>query len=874
MAFSVGTIEGKVVLNYDNKGLRSLDKDLKTAGKSIDQTDSKAKRLGGSLKSGLKVGAAAAGTALVGGLAYGLKQSIVEAREAEKVTRRTENVIKSTGGVANVTAKQIGTLTTQISNKAAIDDEAIQSGANLLLTFKNIRNEQGKGNNIFSQTTSIMTDMSVAMDQSMKSSAIQLGKALNDPIKGLSALSRVGVQFSDQQEKMIEKLVKGGKTMEAQKIILKELNSQFGGAAASQADPMQRLTTIFNNFLETVGSKLLPYINRAANALSRFLLQMTSGKGAGGQFTETLKNIWNAIKGIVPIFLTMGKALGSIIKWFAGLSGTMQTAIAAFAGVFAVAMKLMTFLRVAPLMAGPIGIALAGLATAAYLIINNWGKIKPFLGKLWNWIKGAFSTVAGVVNKLARYGFLGPVGLIISRWGELKNFLGNAWGWIKKAFGNVVGFVVKMARSGFLGPVPLIISRWEQIVGFFKSLPGKIASLVSGIGRVIFSPFKWAFDKIKGLFGKVGGFLGKINPFQGGFPGFAEGGIVGPGAGGPKLFLAGEGNAKEFVISTEGPRDKNMGYLKEAAEALGIPAFRKGGKVSKRAVEGIQNRLGIYSGQYQNKRRQFELSGGELTDKEFAALEDWYVKRVKLTRNQAGKPPTAGLLNRMGFIQLHEQLIKWSKGQDKAQARVELQSVVNDLTALRQERQENSAGLKDDLLDKMIESLIGTNFDETISDLQTQLAIAEAGYGGDANSLRGQLKTALEGRLGLLRERLAGNKNPQVVKALRDAIMGTLSDLSGVGSGGGFGGGETGVMDPIDQGPSLIQQSATAAALRYGLFSGMGGNAAFNQLGAGGKMLSQGPRNQVFLNGEFKLDSNDPHASVRRLGDQLAMNLA
>src|SRR4029077_11940966 len=124
-----------------------------------------------------------------------VKSSIGEARESQKVAALTAQVIKSTGGAANVTAGQIGRLAQSISNKTGIDDETIQSGENMLLTFKNIRNEAGKGNDIFSQSTSILTDMSAALGTEPKKAAIQLGKALNDPIKGVSALSRVGVTF-------------------------------------------------------------------------------------------------------------------------------------------------------------------------------------------------------------------------------------------------------------------------------------------------------------------------------------------------------------------------------------------------------------------------------------------------------------------------------------------------------------------------------------------------------------------------------------------------------------------------------------------------------------------------------------------------------
>ena len=57
----------------------------------------------------------------------------------------------------------------------------------------------------------------------MTNAAVLVGKALNDPKKGLTALRRVGVQFTDAQEDQIKALVKSGKTMDAQKIILREL---------------------------------------------------------------------------------------------------------------------------------------------------------------------------------------------------------------------------------------------------------------------------------------------------------------------------------------------------------------------------------------------------------------------------------------------------------------------------------------------------------------------------------------------------------------------------------------------------------------------------------------------------------------------------
>src|SRR5207237_7672973 len=130
--------------------------------------------------------------------------------------------------------------------------------SNLLMTFTGLRNEVGKGNDVFNQATQIATDMGAALGTEPKAAAIQLGKALNDPIKGVSALSRVGVSFTSQQKDQIKTLVKSGDTLGAQKIILGELNKEFGGAAAASATSGEKMSVAFGNFKEQIGTALLP----------------------------------------------------------------------------------------------------------------------------------------------------------------------------------------------------------------------------------------------------------------------------------------------------------------------------------------------------------------------------------------------------------------------------------------------------------------------------------------------------------------------------------------------------------------------------------------------------------------------------------------
>ena len=114
----------------------------------------------------------------------------------------------------------------------------------------------------------------------LKSSAILVGKALNDPEKGLSALTRTGVQFTDQQKKQIETLLEHNDKLGAQKLILGELKDQFGGAAREQATLGEKVDVAWGNIQEKLGTALLPLIDD----VERYFLK--KGVPAAEQFSD------------------------------------------------------------------------------------------------------------------------------------------------------------------------------------------------------------------------------------------------------------------------------------------------------------------------------------------------------------------------------------------------------------------------------------------------------------------------------------------------------------------------------------------------------------------------------------------------------------
>lgn len=190
---------------------------------------------------------------------------INEAREAQVAQAQTNAVLKSTGGIAGVTADEVAKYAQQISEASKFTDDQVQSGENMLLTFTNI------GKDVFPTATQTMADMSAALGQDLSASAMQLGKALNDPIKGVSALRKVGVTLTDQQEDQVKAFMAAGDAASAQKIILDELGKEFGGSARAQANSWDLLSHKFDAAKEKLGNALLPTIDKVGDVLGKAL---------------------------------------------------------------------------------------------------------------------------------------------------------------------------------------------------------------------------------------------------------------------------------------------------------------------------------------------------------------------------------------------------------------------------------------------------------------------------------------------------------------------------------------------------------------------------------------------------------------------------
>lgn len=282
-----------------------------------------------------------------------LADTVAEAGASQDAIAQLEQVIKSTGGAAGITSQQAQELASSLQKVTKYSDETILGGENLLLTFTSI------GKDVFPKATETILDMSQALGQDLKSSAIQLGKALQDPISGITALRRVGVNFTDAQQEMINKLVEAGDIEKAQTLILDELQKEFGGSAVAAGqtfggqveilknklsdlkeriggpimDVLGALGTRFNTLIDSpqvqslidkviggldhLGEKITGWVN--SPEFSKFLDGVLDGLSKTTDFIETNLPIWE------EKFNNFLKTLGNVSDWFNATFPDAQT---------------------------------------------------------------------------------------------------------------------------------------------------------------------------------------------------------------------------------------------------------------------------------------------------------------------------------------------------------------------------------------------------------------------------------------------------------------------------------------------------------------------------------------------------------------------
>jgi uncharacterized protein YdbL (DUF1318 family) len=362
-----------ILTSFDPKGLRS-------ANAAFGNLQGSVRSLGSNF--------AALGVALAGAGALIAKNAQSLAR-IETINAQTAQTIKSMGNASNISAKEVEALAGSLEALTATEAETIQQGANLLLTFRNISNQAGAGNDIFNQTTAIMVDMGRALGEDAAASAIRLGKALNDPIRGLTALRKVGVGFTTDQENQIKAMQNSGDIMGAQKVILAELQAQFGGSGAAFANTFTGQLELMGHELGTIGEEATMAVMPALQGMVAELRELIPI--IGPQLKAAIESVdWKGLTasviGLTTFLIQNAETIAKVIA-AVFLLNTAFKLLAVASGITTVAIKLQSWVT-AQLATG------MTLATIATNILSAAMRLIPFVAI----VMGIGLIVNGIMN--------------------------------------------------------------------------------------------------------------------------------------------------------------------------------------------------------------------------------------------------------------------------------------------------------------------------------------------------------------------------------------------------------------------------------------------------------------------------------------------
>lgn len=501
--------------------------DIKNSMRDFDAMADSSKKLAGGIT---VITLAATGVA-----AY----AVTQAKEAVRGQQELQAVLESTNGVAGVTTESVNALATSLSLATNFTDDQVLSAENMLLTFTKI------GSDVFPAATEATLNMAEKFG-GVEAASIQLGKALNDPIEGVTALRRVGVTLTQGQEDSIKKFVEMGDIASAQKVILDELGTEFGGLARSVADPAIQAKNQIGELAEALGMKLLPYVNQAAQAFIDWLESM-------GGVDGVLQKITNAFIIIQPYLPIIAGAL---------IGGLVPALIAATLALWAFVAPLLIPMAIGAAVVAAIMLIRAAIqnfgefaSAIAILVVQGWEDIKnkaqilfkivsDDIIEIWTGIKDFFSTIwdgiLAILN-LAVEGFLLIINGFLTLlfldwetswnglkfiWSESMNFIkttsDNIWGSIKSVFMDSWAYLSGLFNSG----KELLIVAWTSM---WDALTAKAISAWDGVKIVIKDSINWIINKINALISaanvvsaKVGGpKIPMLQPLT-----FSQGGIV------------------------------------------------------------------------------------------------------------------------------------------------------------------------------------------------------------------------------------------------------------------------------------------------------------------------------------------------------------
>jgi hypothetical protein len=363
-----------IISEFDGKGISKAIAQFK----QLETTSEKA-------NFAIKKAAVPAGIA-VAALGGFLVNAAKGAEEARQANQRLGNVLDSMGfGEAT---DRVSAYAESLEKTIAVDADVIKATQTKLATFGQLTKTVNEAGGAFDRATLAALDMAAAGFGSAESNAVALGKALEDPIKGITALAKSGVTFTEQEKEKIKTLVESNKLLEAQDMVLNAIEKQVGGTSEASASSFDKMKFALAGISDTFGELVLPAVDKFAIALA--------GVSVFVQENERLVGI---------LVLTVGGLAAAVLVVNAAMKVYQATLLIVKAAQIAlnVVMSINPFVLMA-----------AGVAVLIVALIAAYNKFEWFRDGIKTIVNSVIGFFAGMVNAA-----LGAVNAIISAYNSI-----------------------------------------------------------------------------------------------------------------------------------------------------------------------------------------------------------------------------------------------------------------------------------------------------------------------------------------------------------------------------------------------------------------------------------------------------------------------
>jgi hypothetical protein len=544
----------------------------------------------GGLKS-LSSGVSALGSALASAAVVGGIRNIMDVFGSyQEDILLLENGLKNLGGTAPQEIEKLKTAASKLGEVTLFNEEDFNKGFGLLTSFTNI----SVGS--YERVATAAADLAQTSGTNVSSAMMQLAKAVNDPVAGLTALGRAGVQFSNEQKELIKSMVEVGNVAGAQELVLSELERQYGGnataAAQGYAGAIDTLGEKFYDLKKAIGplieTALVPLISLLSEAVS-FLAErivpiltalpaplqvVIGGFGALGVAITALLPI---VALLGPGLIQVGAALSSLSlgATIAGWAGAIGPAIAAMSAALSGFLAFLsgTFIpAVLAFFSGPAGWTVLAVAAVVGMAIAFREPILDFLKWFGGAIQDGLMMLLNLGQPISRFwaDLWDDAGELTKRsLGDMVRGVQDWWRDIQRIWGTVAQFfnnyVIRPVQQG-----------WDSMV---QALPRAMTAAVNLVRDVWRSVLQYIANQINTVAGLINRLISSYNALPApdipliptitvpALPAFAEGGYVRR----PMLAMVGEGSEPEYIIPESRMAAASANYLAGSRGADVIP---------------------------------------------------------------------------------------------------------------------------------------------------------------------------------------------------------------------------------------------------------------------------------------------------------------